>query len=199
MGVFYEVRQVLGQHGDEDVFFVVVHGFEQELPVVGKEKEGAGFACRLLCFEYLLAVKLSVKTFLDHGGSNIVHSLDHIKNSRCILRNQHFLIHGQRRLTIKILATRLPCLISDLRRPILTFISLSPIPPIDVLDDDLLQRELSVDVLLLAHLLFQVLLARIEHDWRHNIRLDPLFLWCSLVPAEDFDLEALLRLRESRD
>lgn len=41
VGVLYEVRQVLGQHGDEDVFFVVVHGFEQEFPVVGKEKEGA--------------------------------------------------------------------------------------------------------------------------------------------------------------
>jgi len=147
----------------------------------------------------LLAVKLSVKTLLDHGSSNIVHSLDHIKNSRCILRNEHFLIHGERRLTIKILATRLPCLISDLRRPILIFISLSPIPPIDVLDDDLLQRELSVDILLLAHLLLQVLLARIEQDRRHNIRLDLLFLWCSFVPAEDFDLTALLRLRESRD
>jgi hypothetical protein len=41
VGVLYEVRQVLGQHGDEDVFFVVVHGFEQEFSVVGKEEEGA--------------------------------------------------------------------------------------------------------------------------------------------------------------
>jgi hypothetical protein len=35
------MRQVLRQHVQEDVLFVVVHGFEQEFSVVGKEEKGA--------------------------------------------------------------------------------------------------------------------------------------------------------------
>ncbi len=160
---------------------MIVHRFNQELPVKWKEEKGAWFASWLFRLEHLLSVSFSVKTFYYHFISNLIHVPYSLKNRRCILSCFYFFVNVHVLFLLLFLNQIISCCELSVCLLFCWVWSLGCIPLFYISDNDLVQSKSPHHVLLNIDLLFKVFFGRAKIE-RHYYRILKLVITsCSVL------------------
>ena len=95
MWILAQEHKVLGQSFFEDGHLIVVHCFDQEFLVKGKEKEGARLTSRLFGLKHLLPVEFNAQTSTDLLTRYSIHVLNGLEQSRSVLSNGNLFLDDQ--------------------------------------------------------------------------------------------------------